>query len=129
MLHFFFHGKEGISDEEILSFVEKSLDRENPRTWYWALMDYGAELKKITVNPNRKSAHYTRQSRFKGSLREIRGAIVNKLSGVGSQNGKILYSGIEKEVEDLTKENFYKAIEGLKKDMLVAEEKGVYKIC
>ncbi|MDR2618700.1 MAG: A/G-specific adenine glycosylase, partial [Treponema sp.] len=73
MLHFFFSGQEGVKDSEIIPVLEKVLDRSSPRKWYWALMDYGAELKKLTPNPGRRSAHYSRQSGFKGSFRQLRG--------------------------------------------------------
>jgi A/G-specific adenine glycosylase len=78
-LHFFFAGRDNVSDKEILPLVEETLDRENPRMWYYALMDYGARLKKETKNANRRSAHYQRQSPFEGSDRQIRGLIVKTL--------------------------------------------------
>jgi A/G-specific adenine glycosylase len=59
--------------------VEKTLDRENPRLWYYALMDYGAILKNDAENANRRSAHYTRQSPFEGSDRQIRSLILKTL--------------------------------------------------
>ena len=49
---------------------------DNPRVWYWALMDLGTALKKTVANPNRRSAHYTKQSPFEGSDRRIRGRII-----------------------------------------------------
>lgn len=75
-IHFFFGDKEGIRDEEIMPLVEKTMDRKNPREWYYALMDYGVKLKKEVPNPNRRSAHYTKQSRFEGSQRQVRGMIL-----------------------------------------------------
>ena len=78
-LHFFFAGRDNVSDKEILPLVEKTLDRENPRLWYYGLMDYGALLKKETENANRQSAHYQRQSPFDGSDRQIRGLILKAL--------------------------------------------------
>lgn len=69
-----------IHDKDILPLVEQTLDRKNPREWYWALMDYGSYLKKTVVNPSRKSKHYTKQSTFKGSDRELRGKILKLLS-------------------------------------------------
>ncbi|MDR2143519.1 MAG: A/G-specific adenine glycosylase [Treponema sp.] len=128
LLHFFFQGETGIRDEALLPLLNASLDRENPRRWYWALMDYGAELKKTTVNPNRKSAGYVRQSRFKGSLREVRGAIVRKLSKQGRQNEKVLLENVKADLEELREEDFYRALTLLRKDMMVAEEEGVYRI-
>jgi len=41
-------------------------------------MDYGAMLKPIDGNPNRRSVHYPRQTRFEGSDRQIRGLIINQ---------------------------------------------------
>lgn len=78
-IHFFFTGRQGISDNEILPLVKKTLDEDDPRIWYSALMDYGTFLKTSELNPNRRSAQYTRQSEFKGSDRQIRGSILKKL--------------------------------------------------
>jgi len=78
-IHFFFRDGETVSDDEILPLVERSLDRENPREWYWALMDLGTLLKKSVPNPNRRSTHYTKQSAFEGSDRKIRGEILREL--------------------------------------------------
>ena len=78
-IHFFFSGTETVNDVQILTLVEKSLYRENPRVWYWALMDLGAALKKTVPNPNRRSVHYTKQAPFSGSDREIRGTILKML--------------------------------------------------
>lgn len=78
-IHFFFANKKKINDKEILLLVEKTLDRARPREWYSALMDYGAMLGEKGENPNRKSAHYVRQSVFRGSRRELRGKIMRIL--------------------------------------------------
>ena len=69
-----------VSDRELFPLIEQTLYRENPRIWYYALMDYGAALKKVTVNPGRRSSGYVKQSRFQGSLRQARGAILRCLS-------------------------------------------------
>lgn len=84
-IHFFFPRVKKVRDEEILRLVEKTLDRKNPRDWYYALMDYGAMLTKTIPNPNKKSAHYARQSRFAGSDRELRGNILKMLIRQGPQ--------------------------------------------
>jgi A/G-specific adenine glycosylase len=78
-IHHFFQDREGVHDDEIRPLVEATLDRSHPRDWYYALMDFGSMLKKEITNPNRKSAHYTRQSPFEGSDRKIRGAILKVL--------------------------------------------------
>lgn len=74
-IHFFFKDKGGITDKEILPLIEKTLDMENPREWYWALFDYGAYLKK-TSNPSRRSAHHAKQTSFVGSYRQKRAEVL-----------------------------------------------------
>jgi len=78
-IHFFFDDRENIRDADILPLVAKTLDTTNPREWYYALMDYGSLLKTTTQNPNRKSAHYTRQPSFEGSRRQLRGKILKMI--------------------------------------------------
>jgi A/G-specific adenine glycosylase len=78
-IHFFFADTARVRDADILPIVEKTLYNENPRIWYWALMDLGSSLKKVVVNPNRRSAHYTKQPPFEGSDRKIRGMIIHMI--------------------------------------------------
>jgi A/G-specific adenine glycosylase len=78
-IHHFFPEGANIKDAEVLPLVSQTLDSRNPRKWYWALMDYGAALKKNMINPGRSSAHYQKQGPFKGSNREIRGRILQTL--------------------------------------------------
>jgi A/G-specific adenine glycosylase len=78
-IHCFFRDREGVRDREIEPLVAAALDRENPREWYWALMDYGTHLKSTTENPNLRSAHHTRQPPFNGSRRQLRGKILRAL--------------------------------------------------
>ncbi|MBE7446763.1 MAG: A/G-specific adenine glycosylase [Planctomycetia bacterium] len=78
-IHIFFHDKTHIRDAEILPLVEKTLDTSDPRKWYYALMDYGVMLKQKYENPNRRSAHYQKQSPFQGSNRQVRGMILKVL--------------------------------------------------
>jgi A/G-specific adenine glycosylase len=75
-IHFFFADNQTVNDSDILPLAGKSLYHENPRVWYWALMDLGSALKKTVPNPNRRSAAYTRQAPFEGSDRKIRGTII-----------------------------------------------------
>jgi len=78
-IHHFFNTGNGIRDAHILPLVAQTLDHEDSRLWYHALMDYGASLKKRYGNPNIKSALYQRQGRFEGSNRQIRGTILKAL--------------------------------------------------
>ncbi len=70
-----------ISDKEILPLVEEALkkSRMQPRDFYAALMDYGSYLKQKGIKLNMRSKHYAKQSKFKGSNRELRGAILKEL--------------------------------------------------
>jgi A/G-specific adenine glycosylase len=125
MIHFFFGDRAGIRDSEILPLLEKHLDRENPRNWYWALMDYGAALKRLTPNPGRRGAAYSRQSGFRGSFRELRGSLIRALvSGGPAALGEL---GRLPEIGRDEKE-IYRALQALEKESMVAEEAGIYRI-
>lgn len=78
-IHHFFAAAAAVSDQDIMPLIDQTLDRARPRQWYYALMDYGAYLATAVPNPNRRSQHYSRQSKFQGSDRQIRGAIVRLL--------------------------------------------------
>ncbi len=78
-IHHFFHDQQGVADSDILALAQQMLDRQNPREWYWALMDYGLYLKQSIGNLNKLSKHYTKQSRFTGSRRQIRGRVIRLL--------------------------------------------------
>lgn len=78
-IHQFFKNKKAVDDRHILPLIEQTLDEKNPCEWYWALMDYGAMLAKKTSNPNRKSKHYSKQSVFEGSRRQLRAKILKLL--------------------------------------------------
>jgi A/G-specific adenine glycosylase len=122
VIHFFFPGRDDVKDAEIFPILQAALDRENPRRWYYALMDYGAALKKLLPNPNRRSAHYTKQSPFEGSFRQARGKVLRALiSGGGSVEQIGTRSGIGKE-------ELYKVLEALERESMVAEEGGMYRI-
>ena len=95
-LHHFFKNRTTISDSEILPYMVKMLDKKNPRKWYSALMDYGASLKKFGVRLNAKSAHYTKQSKFEGSIRQLRGRILKMALEKGKVNIKKLAKEMKK---------------------------------
>ena len=50
-----------------------------PRSWYYALLDYGAYLKKTIPNPSRRSRSHVKQSRFEGSHRQKRAELLRVL--------------------------------------------------
>ena len=119
-IHEFFGGMEKVSDVEILPLVEATIDRENPREWYWALMDYGSMLKKEVENPNRRSAHYTRQPSFDGSDRRIRGLVIRTLLHDGNLSEETLSKAtgvsmdrLKRILKDLADEGFLRQENGL----------------
>lgn len=79
LLHLFCGDQHAVPDKELLSLAELVLDHNRPRDWYNALMDYGSDLKRRFPNPSRRSRHHSVQSRFEGSDRQVRGALVRLL--------------------------------------------------
>jgi len=122
--HEFFPGKTEISDHDLLLLIKQTVDKKNPRAWYYALMDYGNYLKKSLKNINSASKHYTKQSRFKGSKREVRGQIVKLLTEKNMPEQELLEkissclahnkNDASVVIEDLIKEKIIKR----KKDLL-----------
>jgi len=92
-IHHFFK-KATVTDDEIASLVKQTVDK-NPRRWYAALMDYGSMLKKLYPNPSRRSAHYTKQSKFEGSNRQIRGRIIRTIAAHGEIEENELLSAVK----------------------------------
>ena len=79
-IHHFFPRARVVADRDLLPLLERTMDRRNPREWYYALMDYGVSLKRsLKDDPGRRSTIYKKQSPFKGSRREIRGGILKLL--------------------------------------------------
>ncbi len=87
-IHHFFNDEIDVSDRALFQSIGVVLDQNNPREWYWALMDYGWYLKKTVGNQNARSKHYSKQSPFKDSDRQIRGAILRSLSQNASTRKK-----------------------------------------
>lgn len=81
LFHHFFQDRTDVDDKELSAVVELVLDRENPREWYWALMDYGRYLKQHHGGKLDVSRHYKKQTPLKGSVREMRGRIIRQLIG------------------------------------------------
>lgn len=122
-IFFFFPGREEVSDAEILELVGETVDETDSRSWYYALMDYGADLKRKVKNPNRQSRHYTRQSKFEGSPRQARGAIVRHLAAQGSSKLEDIALA-----ESIPYERLASAARRLVDEGLVCETDGVYRI-
>jgi len=142
VIHCFFPSRDDVRDSEIIPILEAALDRNvpqpspkpsvrehrkgsplDPRTWHYALMDYGAFLKSTTTNPSRRSAHYTRQSPFNGSFRQARGKVIKALVSMGQCSAEEL-----KLASGLEEQKLYDVLEKLKEESFVAEDGGSYRI-
>jgi A/G-specific adenine glycosylase len=122
-IHFFFSDSPFVTDNDILPLVRETLDVSNPRTWYWALMDAGAALKKSVPNPNRKSATYSRQKPFEGSDRKIRGIILKLLVTHQELEEEELFNAIPEASERVSR-----IISALEAEGFILHEKNHYRI-
>jgi len=122
-IHFFFADREHVRDAEILPILEKTLDRKNPRDWYYALMDYGVRLKREGKNPNRRSAHYQKQVAFEGSTRQVRGLILKALLKSRGMTKPALIKKLPPFAGDIDQ-----VLKGLLKDGLLQQKQGRFVI-
>ena len=84
-IHELFPHESKVADRELAPLVHASCPASDPRSWYYALLDYGAYLKSVLPNPSRRSAHYGKQSRFEGSHRQKRAELVRIVLSAGAQ--------------------------------------------
>lgn len=122
-IHFFFKGMTAVKDAEILPLVKATVDPEKPRDWYYALMDYGVMLKKTMPNPSRKSAHHTKQSKFEGSDRQIRGMILKLLTSFATLPFEQFAHFIDREPERIVN-----ALEQLTSEGLIERKGNLFRI-
>lgn len=109
--HHFFAGQNDVTDRQLLEVVARTMPQSAPRQWFWALMDYGAELKRQGKGRVSASRHYKKQSPFAGSLRQMRGEIIRRHAAGQS-------------LEEITRHlrhdaRFTAALAGLKRDGLL----------
>lgn len=119
-LHSFFQSQENVHDKQLLPLIAATVDQENPREWYYALMDYGAYLKKTVTNPSRKSKHHAVQSKFEGSDRQIRGIILRLLLET-SMSMQQLCSSIDRDSERVIR-----VIEQLCNEQLIQKRENMF---
>jgi A/G-specific adenine glycosylase len=121
LLHCFYPDQEGVKDKELELLLGRLVQLvEDPKAWYYALMDFGVLLKHLLPNANTRSAHYTKQAKFENSNRQIRGQLIHLLSDTGAkeqQQVTTLLSHFEEErvlycLGQLEKEGFVEETEG-----------------
>ena len=75
------------TDAAASAVVETAETELTPRSWYYALLDYGAYLKKTIPNPSRRSKSHVKQSRFEGSHRQKRAELLRVLLAHKDEGG------------------------------------------
>lgn len=117
-LHHFFKDVNEVADSELLPLIGRAAQGQDAREWNWALLDYGSYVKNTFGNPNVRSRHYTKQSKFEGSNRQIRGAVLRALEKVATSETQLIY---QLQFDPLKTE---KVIEGLLKEQLISNKSG-----
>ena len=91
LLHELLADRDGVTDRELSALADLTCPPDgeegtapfshpdDPRTWYYAMLDYGAYLKRTVPNPSRRAKAHARQSRFEGSHRQKRAEMVRLL--------------------------------------------------
>jgi A/G-specific adenine glycosylase len=119
-IHHFFADRMEVHDKEILPILEASIDKEHPREWYWALMDYGVHIKSTIGNTARNSKHYAKQSTFVGSKRQIRGQVIRLLT-----KGPMSANDLRQYIVD---ERLSEVLNDLIKEQLVRQDSSLYRL-
>lgn len=127
-IHFFFKNSRGkVHDKKLMPLIEEALqdtrNQKNPREWYYALMDYGSYLKQTEINPSRRSKHHVKQSKFKGSNRELRSHILKMILKEPRTEEQIVRNFPNKKVEEVLKN-----IKDLEKEGFVELKEKYYSI-
>ncbi len=121
-IHSFFPDRDGVPDGEILPMIEATLDRDRPREWYYALMDFGSTLPKEGPNPNLRSVHYSRQSPFDGSDRQVRGDALKILLVEESLSLGELLERVSADLDGVDRERLERITDGLVSDGFLVRE-------
>jgi len=117
----FFPRKKTVSDKEIERTLKAAAPIDKAREWNWALMDYGAALKRAGVKTNARVKGYAKQAKFDGSFRQARGAVLRSLA-VGPMPSKKLTMLLGREREEQMKG----ALASLTKEGLIVLKKGKF---
>lgn len=78
-----------VTDAVVDTAAESDETELTPRSWYYALLDYGAYLKKTIPNPSRRSKSHVKQSRFEGSHRQKRAELLRVLLAHKDEGGAV----------------------------------------
>jgi len=119
VLHEIYADSDEVCDREVMAVVKLAAEYVHTsstidaRRWNYALLDYGAWLKKNHVNPSRRSKQHTRQSKFEGSFRQKRAQLLRAIllapdisAAELAQHCKLEIEDVEQALDALTREGF-----------------------
>lgn len=125
LLTCFYPEAEQVKDKELEKLLALLVaDVEDTKSWYYALMDYGVLLKALLPNANTRSAHYTKQSAFENSNRQIRGQLIHLLADTGPKERHQIMDILSR----FEQERILSCLADLQKEGFVQEKEGVYRI-
>lgn len=120
-LYHFFYKSTSVTDKEILELVAQTLPTKDIREWYYALMDYGAYLKKTHNFQNTASKSYAKQAPFKNSQRFLRGQIIKLLL-----ESKCSVQELIKRFSEYAPEHIEQVLTQLQSEKLIIKKGGSY---
>lgn len=120
VIHTFFQDALSVEEQQIQHIVAQTVDTEDARHWYWAMMDYGADLKARGYRYNGRMRTYKKQPALKGSVREVRGAIVALLG----ERHEVTLGELTERFDD----RLEAALAGLKKDGIITQVKEIFSL-
>ena len=127
-LHELFPHGERVPDKALAPYVANTCPDDEPRAWYYALLDYGAHLKAHGANPARRSSHYARQSAFEGSHRQKRSLLLKQVlaspEGIARDDAASALNEMERQAErsEVDAATFAKLVEELVAEGFFHEE-------
>ena len=127
LLHELFPDEERVSDRTLVPILREmcpadaSDPADDPRAWYYALLDYGAYLKRTVPNPSRRSAGHARQSRFEGSHRQKRAELLRVLLAHRGEPGGVGLSAIFEELASVEEKAGRRPISASEVEALLGE--------
>ena len=114
-----FHLSESVSDKDLWALAQRCLPKGKSRDWHNALMDYGSLVltsRKTKISPK------TKQSRFEGSDRQLRGNILRVVL-----EKPMAFTDLD-ELLEVQKQRLQKILDQLQQDGVLQEQHGIYSI-
>lgn len=127
--HFFKNFKTKVTEKEMLELINKTIDSDKPREWFYALYDYGSFLKStLDTDPAKRSKIYKKQSTFEGSFREKRSFVLKLLLNNKLRETDVMKHLLDKKLvgKQNPKEATKQILSSLLKDKLILKDKGLY---